>query len=287
MLLLCGATGFLGGKVAERLVARGVPFRVLLRPSADAAPLAALGAEIARGDLRRPASLDDVVADVTTVITTVSAIGRALGGEKLSIDAVDRRGTINLIEAAERSGVGRFVYVSVARADELPWVPLARAKLAVERRLRRSPLFEVIVRPEAYQELWLAPASELEIIGGGDAKTAYVAVDDVAEAVVRLSVATNPPRLIELSGPEALTRNEVADAFERAAGRPLARRHVSRRSAHARGRALALVSPARASALGLALLLDGRDSSGDAEAFRALGIEPRAASQYLRETVRP
>lgn len=292
MILVCGATGALGGAIAERLLERGAPLRVLLRPSADAAPLAGRGAEIARGDFRDPRSLEDAVADTTTVVTGVTAIGRALAGEKVSLDAVDRKGTLGLVDAAERLGVERFVYVSFAGAERAPRVPITRAKLAVERRLRESPLREVIVKPDAFQEVWISPlarldweSGRLEVLGRGENKVAYVAVDDVAETVVRLTLADDPPREVEFGGPERLTRNEICDLIEQAVGRALERKHVPRGVLRVASRALAPVKPALASLLGLGLMLDTLESSWDDAPLRGLGIEPRAASQYVREAV--
>lgn len=291
MLLLCGATGLLGGKIAERLAQRGEPFRVLLRPSVDAAPLASLGAEIARGDLRKPGTLGDAVFGTRTVVTTVTAIGRALGGERISLDAVDRKGTLALVDAAEQAGAERFVYVSASGMDEVPRMPLARAKLAVEERLRRSRMRELIVRPEPFQEIWVSPVAKLDwdagrltILGRGDCPTGYVAVDDVADAVVRLALAADPPRVVELAGPEKMTRNELADLIEEVAGRPMQRRHLSPALLRAASRLLAPVRPAVASLLALGLLLDSRESGDDA-AFAQLGIAPRPVSDYVRQAV--
>ena len=77
MLLVCGSTGELGARIAERLAQRGIPLRALLRPGSDASRLEALGIEIARGDLRDPASLREAAAGVDTVITTANAVSRA------------------------------------------------------------------------------------------------------------------------------------------------------------------------------------------------------------------
>jgi uncharacterized protein YbjT (DUF2867 family) len=294
MILVCGATGLLGGAIAERLLERGAPVRVLLRPSADAAPLAERGAEIARGDFRDPRSLHDAVADTTTIVSPVTAIGRALAGESVSLDAVDRKGTIALIEAAERYGVERFVYVSFAGVEGAPNVPITRAKLAVERRLRSSRLREVIVRPDAFQEVWISPLARLdweggrlEVMGRGENQVAYVAVDDVAEAVVRLTLADDPPVQVTFGGPQRLTRNELCDLIEEAAGRPLERRHVPRGMLRVASRALAPVKPALASLMGLGLMLDTHAADWDDAPLRTLGIEPRAASAYVREAVAP
>ena len=105
MILVCGATGHLGGRIVQRLVEDGREVRALVRPATDATTLENLGVEIVRGDLRDPASLDAPLAGVDTVVTTANAIGRLLAGPTdLSITAVDRDGNANLVRAAERAG---------------------------------------------------------------------------------------------------------------------------------------------------------------------------------------
>ncbi len=68
-LLLVGGTGLLGGKIAERLAARDVSFRALVRPQTDASRLTSLGADVVRGDLTDRPSLPAALAGVTTVLT--------------------------------------------------------------------------------------------------------------------------------------------------------------------------------------------------------------------------
>lgn len=63
VLVTC-ATGFTGGALARRLVADGVPVRVLVRDAARAASLADLDIEIAYGDLRDAASLRDAMHEI-------------------------------------------------------------------------------------------------------------------------------------------------------------------------------------------------------------------------------
>jgi uncharacterized protein YbjT (DUF2867 family) len=77
MILVCGATGELGARIARRLAAPGAPLRLLVRDGA-VAPLAdELDAEVVRGDLRDPPSVDRAVRGMATVITTVTSMARA------------------------------------------------------------------------------------------------------------------------------------------------------------------------------------------------------------------
>ncbi len=152
MILLCGGTGLLGSRIAQRLAERSLGFRALVRPGTDASELERLGAEIAGGDLRDAATLPAAVAGVQTVITTANAISRVLGGKTdLTLRDVDDRGNANLVRAAGEAGVERFVFLSFPAAILAASTPFSDAKLATEQRLRDSSMHEVIVRPDAYR----------------------------------------------------------------------------------------------------------------------------------------
>ena len=106
-----------------------------------------------------------------------------------------------LVDAAEDAGVQRFVYLSYAGLDDSFGTPLDRAKLAIERRLRSSTMRTVIVRPDAFQEIHLGPigrfdlqAGKVAIVGKGDTKRRWVAVEDVAQLVTALTLEPDPPK---------------------------------------------------------------------------------------------
>jgi uncharacterized protein YbjT (DUF2867 family) len=289
VILLVGGTGALGGRIAERLHARSEPYRALVRPGRDVSSLTALGAEIVRGDLQDPVSLGPAVEGVRTVITTVTAISRALGGEKTAtIRDVDDRGNANLIAAADEAGVERFVFVSFVITPPLARIPLGAAKRATEQRLARSRMREVIVRPEMFQEIWLSKAVEfdweagkVQIFGKGRSPHAYVAIEDVASATVELALKEDPPREVAFGGPEALTRREAVERFERASGRRIKRRHIPRPVLRIGSTALRPIKPVQASLMGLALDADLASEPLSAQPLRDLGIEPRPVGAYI------
>jgi uncharacterized protein YbjT (DUF2867 family) len=291
-ILLCGGTGELGGAVARHLHARGVPFRALVRPATDPGPLATLATVIVRADLREPAGLPAAVEGVTTVVSTANSIGRLLGGARdMSIRDVDDRGYANLIAAAERAGVERFVYVSMLGDFGEAHTPFTDAKIATERRLRASKLREVIVRPDMFQEVWLGAAGGFDLAGGratiygqGRARHRHVAIDDVAEATVRLALAGDPPREVGLAGPDAVSALEALEAFEGMLGHPLRARHVPRIALRVGRVVLRPIKPEIASIMGMALAGDREDTSIGDEGFTALGIEPRGARTYIAQT---
>lgn len=293
-LLLCGATGDLGGRIAVRLADRGIPFRALVRPHADTAALRSSGVELSVGDLTDPASLDRALAGVRTVVTTANGMGRLAGATDVSIDRVDRDGNAALVRAAQAAGVDRFVFVSAQgmTGAVVALVPLFAAKRATERLLRATALRSVVVRPAAFQETWLAPQSGIwpeqrlaVVLGRGRTPVPYVAEDDVAEACVRLATMDDPPGEVDLGGPEALTRHEVVDAFERALGERFRRVVVPRRALSLGARALRRRRPELASVLGIALSMDTGEEGG-VEGLRALGIDPRPASAHIAARAR-
>jgi NADH dehydrogenase len=291
MFLLVGGTGLLGSRIAERLASRGIPFRALVRPGTDPSHLEGLGAEIIRGDMRAPPSLISATEGADAVISTANALARVLArGTDMTLRDVDDVGNANLIRAADEAGAQRFVFLSFPERILATPTPFGNAKIATERRLRNAKLREVIVRPDMYQEVWLSPLVQFDwpkrsvtIFGKGEARHAYVAADDVADAVVRWAVADDPPRVVEFGGPERLTRKEAVDAFERALGERIRRRHVLRAALRIGSYALRRLNPALASVMGQALAADLADSREDDVPLRALGITPKPVSRYIEE----
>ena len=157
MILVLGATGLLGTEICQLLAESGKPFRALVRTTSAAdqvEALRAMGAEIATGDLKDRNSLDAACRGITTVISTASALLSSQAED--SIEAVDKTGHFDLIEAAKAAGASRFVYVSHSVSlDQAS--PLTTAKRAVERALEASGLTFTILRPTLFTEVWLSP----------------------------------------------------------------------------------------------------------------------------------
>ena len=291
MILVCGATGDLGGRIARLLVREGHQVRALVRPATDATGLGEAGVEVIRGDLRDPATLGPALAGVDTVVTTANAIGRILGGATdVTIAAVDGDGNQNLIRAAEEAGVGRFVFVSAAGmgADLARLSPMMAAKWSAEKALRATSMQVVLVRPDMFQEVWLAPLTGIDpaagtplIYGRGELPHRYVAVDEVARLCAHLAVMADPPTVVEFGGPESLSRMQVVAAFEAATGRKLKVRHVPDAAMSFGHWALARIKPEVASLMGMALFFDTHPGTWDDKPLREAGIEPRPATAYI------
>lgn len=230
-ILLTGATGFLGGRLAE-LLAPAHQLRVLYRSPAQLGTLPA-AAEACRGDLRDPASLDQAVAGCDAVIHA-AALVKILAPAR-DFDEINIEGLRHLLAATERSGTERLIYVSsfmalgptedgpggeldeTAPADERPFINdyertktradrLAREAIAAGRRLDvvypgviygPGPLTEgnIIVR----HLLDLAHGRLPALLGKKERRWNYVFVDDVASGILRL-LTGEPGRRYLLAG---------------------------------------------------------------------------------------
>lgn len=108
-VLITGATGFVGRRLATTLRADGVAVRALVRPGTDPATLEAVGVEIARGDVTDADAVAAACDGCDAVVHAAAATARTPGGV-----AVNAESPARVWRAAARAGVARFVHVSTA-----------------------------------------------------------------------------------------------------------------------------------------------------------------------------
>lgn len=243
-VLVTGASGFIGGRLVERLVLhRRADVRVLVRNPASAARLARFPLDFRLGDVTSTADLDKAVQGCDLVFhcaygTTGSQKRRAW---------VNRVGTERTLEAAHRVGVKRVVYLSTlmvygqtADGDLDEAAPRRRfgnaysdSKLDAEKiALQYSSSGRVpvtVLQPTAvygpYGGVWtVQPLATLKsgrmiLINGGDGLANAVYVDDLVSAM--LLAAENDAAVggaFLISGPEAVTWRELYGRFARMLG---------------------------------------------------------------------
>ena len=227
--LLVGATGLLGVDICQRLTEAGQQVRALVRPTADPAKreaLRALGVELVEGDLKDPASLARACTGVNAVISTASSTMSRQQGD--SIETVDHRGQLALIEAARRAGVERFVFVSFRDNRDIQF-PLVAAKRAVERALQSSGMSYTILQASYFMEVWLSPAlgfdvakGTVRVYGDGTQPISWISCRDVARAAARTVIdGAGRNSVVELGGPQTLSPRDVVRMFEAAGAGPI------------------------------------------------------------------
>jgi NADH dehydrogenase len=147
---------------------------------------------------------------------------------------VDFRGNLNLIKAAEAAGVRRFVLVSMFGAAKDHSMELARMKYRAEEALKATTLDWVIVRPNAFMELWagivgapIIKRGKTTVFGRGNNSINFNSAKDVARFI---ELAVFEPGLsrtiLPIGGPENMTFNQVVGLIEHAAGRKASVNHV-------------------------------------------------------------
>jgi ornithine--oxo-acid transaminase len=161
--LITGATGFIGGNLARRLVAQGCQVRCLVRASSDTSMLDELGVEIAVGDLTRATSLRSAADGCRYVFHCGALVSDWATTQEIS--RINVAGTRNLLEAAVGASVQRFIHFSTTDVYGYPGAAAideshaarrfrnwyAQTKLAAEAEVRHveraNGLETVILRP--------------------------------------------------------------------------------------------------------------------------------------------
>jgi uncharacterized protein YbjT (DUF2867 family) len=228
-VLLIGATGDLGGRTLRELRARGKLVRALVRPGTDTSRLLKEGVEVVRGDMLDPPSLTPAMSGVGAVISSAIGYSRRRKGDSLRTDFEGNR---NLVDAAKKAAVPRFVFLSILACDHAPDVPHFRAKKETEDYLQQQGVPFVSLRPGAYlgapsgryREWMLAGLQKGQVMGmtQGSVRMTYIAPDEVARALA-MAVDT-PPALgqrIDLGSDRPLSGSELTELVGRLLNRPM------------------------------------------------------------------
>ena len=230
MILVAGGTGHLGVELVRLLTARGIPVRILTRDPDRARQRLGETPQFAKGDARSLNTLEAALKGVDAVVSAMTGFGPGAPGPR----AVDYEGNLNLIRAAEAAGVRRVVLVSIHGATADHAMELWRMKHRAEEALQASGLDWVIVRPNAFMELWAEIVGEpifkngkATVFGRGDNPINFNSAVDVARYVeLGLFDPSLSRTILSVGGPENLTLNQLVGQIERAAGRKAAVKHV-------------------------------------------------------------
>jgi uncharacterized protein YbjT (DUF2867 family) len=219
MILLIGGTSRLGKALAERLLLAGVPFRLACRNVAKAKSLSDRGVEVMPLNLQSGSSISASLTGVTKVISCIHGL---IGASRASINEVDIRGQMALVDAAAEAGVGRFVFISALGASLDHPSEFWRAKAATEQHLKSSGLNYVILRPSAFMDLYahdligtaVLRKNPVVVLGNGNLARNMIAVDDVASACFAALIRDDlTNEMIEIGGWESLTERDIAALY--------------------------------------------------------------------------
>lgn len=293
MILVAGATGYLGREICRRLAQQGRRVRAMIRPTSDPDAVAALrrlGVDVVHADLKHPASLASACSGVDVVISTATVTRTRQLGD--TIETCDHAGQLNLVSAAAAAGARSFVYVSYSGQISFD-DPLTRAKRAVEAAVRESGMTYTILRPTFFMEVWLSPALGFDpqnghatIYGSGNNPVSWISLGDVAEFAARsLDNPAARNAVVELGGPEALSPLQVVEIFRRTFNLHIDVQLVPEKALRAQLQSATDSLSVAFSTLMLAYAAGDAIPMGDVS--RRFGVRLRTVADYARDLLAP
>ena len=219
MVLVTGATGFIGRRVVARLTAVGRQVRCLVRPAYKERWLPpGVSVHMVAGDLADLPALRVALQDVDSVVHLASIwTERGLR----TFESVNYQGTLNLLEAAKEVGASRIVFMSHAGADRNSAFAFLRSKGLAEEAIKLSHLRYTILRPSwvyGPDDGWTTLAAmtlkavpfAFPVVGDGQTRLQPLWVDDLAVCVEQcLSNSRTVDHAFELGGPGYFAFNDV------------------------------------------------------------------------------
>lgn len=228
MFVIMGATGNTGSAVAETLLSRKQPVRIVVRSADKGAAWKAKGAEIA------VASLDDV-----------SALTKAFEGANglyllvppnygASLWLADQRARMDrAAEAVKSIGIGHVVFLSSVGGHIAEGTGPIRAARSGEQKLGEVAKNLTILRPCYFMENW-APGIGIAKSQGilptfiaPRIKVPMIATRDIGRVgAEQLMAGGTGKQIVELAGPEEYTPDEVAAALGQILGKAVSAQHA-------------------------------------------------------------
>lgn len=211
VLAITGSTGEIGGRVARELSEAGIPVRLLVRDKNRAPRL--LNTKVAVCSYGDADGARAALAGVEVLFMTSAheSAGR-LGEHK------------TFIRAAAAAGVRHIIYLSFTGASSLSGFTLARDHGATEDYIRASGMTWTFLRDNFYAEVFPLFADKDGVIRGpaGNGRVAPVSRIDVAAVVATIlrDPQTSAHCTYDLTGPEALTLDEIAAILTSVTGKP-------------------------------------------------------------------
>lgn len=236
MILVTGASGFVASHLIPRLQKEGYRLRCLVTNAAEGGRIKAPGAEMAIGNVTDPTSLHDAMDGIETVIHLVAVI-REKG--PFSFQKVNVEGTQNVVEAAKKAGVKRFIHMGALGATPDPAYKYLNSKWLGMEAVKTSGLDWSILQPSVMfgegagfiasllRSIHMAPFI-VPVAGDGKTMLQPIWVGDVASCVMKLLEGQKIGQSVAIGGPEIMTYDELIGYVLAALGEKRLRLHVPR-----------------------------------------------------------
>ncbi len=221
MILVTGATGFIGSHLLPQLHKRGFPIRVLLPPDGDSNRVSRnIPVEVAVCSINDEHNLKAALKSVDTIIHLASEESL---GQKANLSAVDILGTRTLLLACEQSAVQQIILLSHLGAEPASAYPVFKSKGIVEQAVINSKIdFTIIKTGPVFgkDDHFINRISQyIKTIPGitfvpdkGKSVLHPIWVEDVVSAIIfSLGNPLTNNQIIPIGGPAYYTLNEVFD----------------------------------------------------------------------------
>jgi uncharacterized protein YbjT (DUF2867 family) len=292
MILVTGASGFIGARVVRRLHQTGAgPIRGMVRDLSKASALD--GVDVVEADLTRPQTLAAAVAGVDVIIHAAAITANLKEPYPGAYDAINRGGTENLVAAAAAAGVERIVVMSGLGTKPAPKGTYMATRWGLEEAVRHGGIAYVILQPSVLfgdGAEFIAALSRLArvspvlpLLGGGGVRFQPLWVEDLVSCVVA-SVKGGPPlnTAVPLGGSEYATFKEVMQTICEAMSIRRVMVPLPLLVARLQARLMAAVLP-NPPLTPATLELFSFDNSTDLDAVdRHFGFHPRGFREHLR-----
>ena len=214
-ILVTGATGSNGTELLQRFAAHKIPVRAMTRNPSHAAAIASPTTQIVAGDFDDPASLRAPLQGIRTAFLLSNSTENA---EQQQLD---------FVEAARQSGVAHIVKLSQLEASPDSSARFLRYHARIEAAIRDAAIAHTFLRPNLFMQSVLGFASlikEKSIFPApmGAGKISVVDVRDIMDiAFLALTQSGHENKTYDITGPQALTHDEMAAQLSQALGRPI------------------------------------------------------------------
>lgn len=215
MILVTGATGTNGQELVRQLTAVGQDVRALVRDPAKAAGLRAKNVELVAGDFDQPETLDAVLKGVDKAFLLVPVGERASTWQRA------------LIQAAHRARLKHLVKFSAMGADAKAGAIILRMHGETDEFLRSSGVPFTILQPASFFQnmLWSAATIKTQnsfYLPFKNAPQSLVDIRDInAVAAKVLTTSEHAGQTYVITGPEAITLQQVAETLSHSLGRTI------------------------------------------------------------------
>lgn len=231
MLLITGATGFVGRRLLKKIIDKKIKVRCLIRNKKKIDGDNEL--EIIQGDLSDREILYDATLGADTVVHLAAVIKSSDPSEFMNVNV---QGTKNLIEACVKNGVKRIIYVSSLDVTLNETNIYGETKAIGEDIIKNSNIDYIILRPsliygKGSKDITLLTElinryPLIPVVGSGEGKLQPVYVDDVCDTIVKLIESDKKNKIYHIAGEQKISLNDLIDKIAGLSSRRVIKIHV-------------------------------------------------------------